>query len=99
MNSQRGSSLPEALIALLLFAISMCGLMEYHQSVVQGGRQLYAQREAWRQAYQSLQIAGQKVGSESYRLTSGPGHCQWYHSLVISSYGNQTEFKKLVCLD
>ncbi|MCA6997678.1 potassium:proton antiporter [Dickeya solani] len=53
-----GFSLPETLVAALLFAVSLTGLLQYHQILQQSLLHQMQQRQAWRLAHQQLEIEG-----------------------------------------
>ncbi|QIZ52210.1 prepilin-type N-terminal cleavage/methylation domain-containing protein [Dickeya zeae] len=55
-----GFSLPETLVAMLLFAVSLTGLLQYHQVLQQSLLHQMQQRQAWRLAHQKLE--GENVG-------------------------------------
>ncbi|AIR69051.1 potassium:proton antiporter [Dickeya fangzhongdai] len=53
-----GFSLPETLVATLLFAVSLVGLLQYHQVLQQSLLHQMQQRQAWRLAHQQLETEG-----------------------------------------
>nr|WP_148042020.1 prepilin-type N-terminal cleavage/methylation domain-containing protein [Dickeya undicola] len=53
-----GFSLPETLVATLLFAVSLVGLLQYHQVLQQSLLHQIQQRQAWRLAHQQLETEG-----------------------------------------
>ncbi|WCG85007.1 prepilin-type N-terminal cleavage/methylation domain-containing protein [Pectobacterium sp. A5351] len=55
VNHQSGFSLPETLVAALLFAVSLMGLLQYHQILQQSFQHQWQQRQAWRFAIQQLE--------------------------------------------
>ncbi|MEI7307847.1 prepilin-type N-terminal cleavage/methylation domain-containing protein [Pectobacterium carotovorum] len=55
MSRQYGFSLPETLVAALLFAVSLMGLLQYHQILQQSFQHQLQQRQAWRFAMQQLE--------------------------------------------
>lgn len=57
-DSCSGFSLPETLVAALLFAVSLTGLLQYHQILQQSLLHQMQQRQAWRLAHQQLEIEG-----------------------------------------
>ncbi|GKW03885.1 peptidase [Pectobacterium carotovorum subsp. carotovorum] len=54
-SRQSGFSLPETLVAALLFAVSLMGLLQYHQILQQSFQHQLQQRQAWRFAMQQLE--------------------------------------------
>ncbi|MDC6117767.1 prepilin-type N-terminal cleavage/methylation domain-containing protein [Serratia rubidaea] len=52
---QQGFSLPEVLIAALLFSVSLLGLLQYHQVLLQGLQRQWQYRQAWSLAHQQLE--------------------------------------------
>ncbi|GKW36324.1 MULTISPECIES: prepilin-type N-terminal cleavage/methylation domain-containing protein [Pectobacterium] len=54
-SRQSGFSLPETLVAALLFAVSLMGLLQYHQILQQSFQHQLQQRQAWRFAIQQLE--------------------------------------------
>ncbi|WP_420065982.1 prepilin-type N-terminal cleavage/methylation domain-containing protein [Pectobacterium colocasium] len=55
VSHQSGFSLPETLVAALLFAVSLMGLLQYHQILQQSFQHQWQQRQAWRFAIQQLE--------------------------------------------
>ncbi|MGL9720654.1 type IV pilus modification PilV family protein [Symbiopectobacterium sp.] len=53
---QQGFGLVETAIAALFFAISVLGLLQYHQRLQQVFVHQWQQRQAWHLAYQQLAI-------------------------------------------
>ncbi|WJV54949.1 prepilin-type N-terminal cleavage/methylation domain-containing protein [Prodigiosinella aquatilis] len=70
-SAQQGFSLPETLVAALLFAVSLAGLLQYHQVLQQLLQHQWQQRQAWRFAHQQLDVYGSAAGEE-VRVTSLP---------------------------
>ncbi|RLM25947.1 potassium:proton antiporter [Brenneria alni] len=70
---QHGFSLPETLAAVLLFAVSLLGLLQYHQVLQQSFQHQWQQRQAWRLAAQQLEAyeAGMKYHAMAPALGSG----------------------------
>ncbi|MEQ9903237.1 prepilin-type N-terminal cleavage/methylation domain-containing protein [Pectobacterium aroidearum] len=54
VSHQSGFSLPETLVAALLFAVSLMGLLQYHQILQLSFQHQWQQRQAWRFAMQQL---------------------------------------------
>ncbi|GAB7209906.1 hypothetical protein OS31_14120 [Dickeya oryzae] len=71
-----GFSLPETLVAMLLFAVSLAGLLQYHQVLQQSLLHQMQQRQAWRLAHQKLEgekrRAGFIVAARSRRMGCEP---------------------------
>lgn len=65
---QRGIGLVETAIAALLFAVSVLGLLQYHQKLQQAFVHQWQQRQAWLLAYQQLAIYAAGQGSEASKL-------------------------------
>ncbi|TKY84089.1 prepilin-type N-terminal cleavage/methylation domain-containing protein [Pectobacterium polonicum] len=55
VSHQSGFSLPETLVAVLLFVVSLMGLLQYHQILQQSFQHQWQQRQAWRFAMQQLE--------------------------------------------
>lgn len=58
----------ETAIAALFFAISVLGLLQYHQRLQQAFVHQWQQRQAWRLAYQQLAIYAAGRGGETLTL-------------------------------
>ncbi|OTA19852.1 hypothetical protein Xbed_01974 [Xenorhabdus beddingii] len=54
-ESQGGMSLPEVLVASVVFAISLLGLMRYHQALSANFQQYWGQLNAMRYAHDQLE--------------------------------------------
>ncbi|ENY0911532.1 prepilin-type N-terminal cleavage/methylation domain-containing protein [Serratia marcescens] len=53
--SRNGFSLPEVLVAALLFSVSLLGLLQYHQVLLQSFQRQWHYRQAWALAHQQLE--------------------------------------------
>ncbi|BEO39143.1 MULTISPECIES: prepilin-type N-terminal cleavage/methylation domain-containing protein [Serratia] len=53
--SRNGFSLPEVLVAALLFSVSLLGLLQYHQVLLQSFQRQWHYRQAWILAHQQLE--------------------------------------------
>lgn len=100
LNSVRnagGFSLPEALFALLLMALSSSALLQYHRALSLGFSQQWQQREAWR-------VAGQRlIGRETTRWQSslqrsgGPNGCTLERAEVSGPHQRSATLSRLRC--
>ncbi len=92
-----GFSLPEALFALLLMALSSSALLQYHRVLGLGFSQQWQQREAWRVAEQRL--TGREVtGWQSVlQRSSGPGGCTLERVEVSGPHQRSATLSRLRC--
>ena len=65
---QQGFGLVETTIAALFFAVSVLGLLHYHQRLQQAFAHQWQQRQAWHLAYQQLAIYAAGRGGEALTL-------------------------------
>jgi len=56
VHYQQGFSLPEVLIAALLFAVSLLGLLQYHQVLLQAFQRQWQYQQAWSLAHHQLEM-------------------------------------------
>ncbi|WP_261368872.1 prepilin-type N-terminal cleavage/methylation domain-containing protein [Yersinia rohdei] len=89
-TEQRGFSLPEVLIAMLFFSVSLLGLLQYHQALLQGFSSLWQQRQAWSVLNQHIDSGGDELPSEP--LTSGMKGNWQYHQIMTQVDGECAEF-------
>lgn len=68
VSHQSGFSLPETLVAALLFAVSLMGLLQYHQILQQSFQHQWQQRQAWRFAMQQLEAYEAGVSYDPFAL-------------------------------
>ncbi len=86
---QQGFSLPEALIAALFFSVSLLGLLQYHQALLQGFSSLWQQRQAWSLLHQHIESGG----DEPVKTPISGVKPNWrYHQLTNRVDGECTEF-------
>ncbi|MDY4387452.1 prepilin-type N-terminal cleavage/methylation domain-containing protein [Pectobacterium aroidearum] len=68
VSHQSGFSLPETLVAAMLFAVSLMGLLQYHQILQQSFQHQWQQRQAWRFAMQQLEAYEAGVSYDPFAL-------------------------------
>lgn len=61
-HGQLGFSLIEVLIAALLFAVSLLGLLQYHQVLLQAFQRQWQYQQAWLLAHQQLEVLNASSG-------------------------------------
>ncbi|PHM36674.1 precorrin-2 dehydrogenase [Xenorhabdus innexi] len=61
-NRQSGISLPEVMVASVLFAVSLLGLMRYHQALSSNFQQYWLQLKAVKLAHEQLERYEQSEG-------------------------------------
>ncbi|MGC6388689.1 prepilin-type N-terminal cleavage/methylation domain-containing protein [Ewingella sp. S1.OA.A_B6] len=64
---QKGFSLTEALIATLLLAVSLLGLLQYYQALTQGFMRQWQFRQAWSEAH--AQLDTYSITGKGYAMT------------------------------
>lgn len=81
-SQQSGFSLPETLAAALLFAVSLLGLLQYHEVLQHSFQHQWQQRQAWRLASQQLEAyeTGMKYDTTIAVLENG-----WRFNLLEQS--------------
>jgi len=97
MTEQDGFSLPETLVALLLFTLSFTALMHYQLALSTGAQQQMQQREAWQMAW--LHFEGyQAIGWQSSLVRQpGPTGCTLLQVTATSPLGRKAELSRLQC--
>lgn len=87
-GNQSGFSLLETLIAALLFAVSLTGLLQYHLILQRSLQYQWQQRQAWRWVNEQLeaQDAGVAVQTVTASLPEG-----WTSSINVQPYGPQCQ--------
>lgn len=96
MNSQRGFSLPEALVALLLFTLSCTTLLNYQQTLAKGFQQQVEQRESWRRAW--LRFEGYQ--GPNWQTSLSQEHlqgCSMLTASAVSHGGQHASLSQLHC--
>ncbi|MEH0834775.1 prepilin-type N-terminal cleavage/methylation domain-containing protein [Pectobacterium cacticida] len=84
IKRQSGFSLVETLVAALLFAVSLMGLLHYHQILRQSFQHQLQQRQAWRFALQQLEAfeAGVPYHPPHLDDTASLANKNWQFSLL-----------------
>ncbi|WP_113632058.1 prepilin-type N-terminal cleavage/methylation domain-containing protein [Pectobacterium peruviense] len=84
VSYQSGFSLPETLVAALLFAVSLMGLLQYHQILQQSFQHQLQQRQAWRFAMQQLEAYEAGVPYHPFNLDdlASSSSKNWQFSLL-----------------
>lgn len=83
---QSGFSLPEALIAALLFSVSLLGLIQYHQALSDSFQRQWQIRQAWTLAQQRLdEYASEGSNQSQLILPVWKGARAWQLSLSDSA--------------
>lgn len=86
---QQGFSLPEVLIAALFFSVSLLGLLQYHQALLQGFSSLWQQRQAWSLLHQHIESSSNEPAKT---LISGVKPNWQYHQITSRTDGQCAEF-------
>ncbi|CFQ61580.1 prepilin peptidase dependent protein C [Yersinia frederiksenii] len=89
-SEQQGFSLPEVLIAALFFTVSLLGLLQYHQALLQGFSSLWQQRQAWSLLNQHIESGGDKRPTAS-SISGAKSHWR-YQQFMTKADGECTEF-------
>lgn len=104
-----GFSLPEALIAALFFSVSLLGLLQYQQALLQGFSTLWQQRQAWSLLHQHIESIGDDtpdraliIGMKphwSYQQSVGrvDGECTEHHFILAVRHNLQVELSRWFC--
>ena len=96
-RKQQGFSLPETLFAILLLAMSVSALLNYHRALALGFSQQWQQREAWRAAAQRL--SGREIPGWQSHLSrrGGPGGCELETAEVTGPHQRRAALSVLRC--
>lgn len=97
MRNQQGFSLPETLVALLLFASSLTALLQYQLALTKGFQLQAQQRQAWRYALQRFEGYQPPGWQTSVVEKSGPAGCPLLTASVVSPLGRKAELALLRC--
>lgn len=72
--NQQGFSLAETLVAMLLLAVTISTLLNYHRALALGFNQQWQQRQAWQVAGQALlgrEVEGWQIQRQQHSMTLG----------------------------
>ncbi|MCW7547839.1 MULTISPECIES: prepilin-type N-terminal cleavage/methylation domain-containing protein [Photorhabdus] len=107
---QAGMSLPEVMIAVMVFSVSLLGLMRYHQALLFGFQQHWQQSKADKLSYGYLEqyelIAGQNPLPEiilppgwhaEFQTTYPLSGCYQLTVMVTTSYNQQSKASRWIC--
>ncbi|WP_312837082.1 prepilin-type N-terminal cleavage/methylation domain-containing protein [Pantoea sp.] len=97
-GGQQGFSLAETLFAMLLLAMSISALLNYHRALTLGfSQQQQQQQEAWRAAAQRL--SGWEIPGWQSDLSrrSGPGGCELETANVVGPGQRRVALSLLRC--
>ncbi|MGB9098944.1 prepilin-type N-terminal cleavage/methylation domain-containing protein [Erwinia sp.] len=97
MKNQRGFSLPETLVALLLFASSLTALLQYQLALAKGFQLQNQQRQAWRYALQRFEGYQPPGWQTSIVQQLGPAGCPLLTTYVVSPLGRKAQLALLSC--
>lgn len=79
-GGRNGFSLPEVLVAALLFAVSLLGLLQYHQVLLQSFQRQWQYRQAWSLTHQQLEVF-----AATGRTDAEPPPSGWRRELQLDS--------------
>ncbi|MDX8000117.1 prepilin-type N-terminal cleavage/methylation domain-containing protein [Xenorhabdus sp. Reich] len=91
-SRQEGMSLPEVMVASVVFAISLLGLMRYHQALSANFQQYWEQLKAVRYAYDQLEQYERLEGQIGLDQTKGEERSRQRWKMEF-----QREFRSLGC--
>lgn len=103
---QKGFSLPEALIATLLLAVSLLGLLHYYQSITQGFMRQWQFRQAWSEVHAQLDVyaatgKGYDISRAGWQsqiaAVTGQGRCKTVTARVQTPSGYVAIASRLLC--
>ncbi|MFZ4211548.1 prepilin-type N-terminal cleavage/methylation domain-containing protein [Pantoea endophytica] len=96
-QKQQGFSLAETLVAMLLLAMTISTLLQYHRALALGFSQQWQQRQAWRVAGQAL-LGRDVEGWQSQRQQQGlAGGCTLERVTVTGPQQHSASLAQLNC--
>ncbi|OCQ50773.1 hypothetical protein Ppb6_03870 [Photorhabdus australis subsp. thailandensis] len=107
---QSGMSLPEVMVAVMVFSVSLLGLIRYHQALLFGFQQHWQQSKADKLSYEYLEqyelIAGQSSLPEitpplgwhaEFQTTYQSSGCYQLTVTVTTPYNQQSKSSRWIC--
>lgn len=97
--AQRGFSLMEVVIALILFVLVINVLLNYQRVIGEGLVQQWQYRTIWRLANQQTEIDPPPIeaGFSVIRKVSPDGNCLWIEITITSKSGRRGQLSRLHC--
>lgn len=109
MRGQQGFTLVEMLVAALLFAVSLLGLLRYQQALAAGFERQRQAQQAWQLAGERLEAAALSATAEvpltppagwTLAVTASPAAtpaCHWAKVVVVTPMHYQVSLSRLLC--
>ncbi|ANR80205.1 prepilin-type N-terminal cleavage/methylation domain-containing protein [Kosakonia sacchari] len=99
VNKQRGFSLTEVLLAMLLMVMVVTALGGYHRALVSGFVSTSQWRQLWRYAWEQAQpeVSSLPPGWQVQRGQTTTGGCVSINVTVSSPAGRQGQMTRLFC--
>ncbi|GAB2948017.1 prepilin-type N-terminal cleavage/methylation domain-containing protein [Hafnia psychrotolerans] len=103
---EKGFSLTEALIATLLLAVSLLGLLQYYQALTQGFIRQWQFRQAWSAVH--AQLDTYSIMGKGYAMTlagwqsqitsaAGPAGCKIVTARIQTPLGYVAQSSRIIC--
>jgi prepilin peptidase dependent protein C len=96
-QNQQGFSLAETLVAMLLLALTISTLLNYHRALALGFSQQWQQRQAWQVASQALlgrEVEGWQIQRQQHSMALG---CVLEHVTVSGTQQRTASLARLNC--
>ena len=94
---QRGFSLAETLVAMLLLAMTISALLQYHRALALGFSQQWQQRQAWQVAGQALLGREVEGWQSEHQQQSFAGGCTLERVAVSGPQQRSASLARLNC--